>query len=235
VNLLVERFHLPKAGNSAREYEDAARRGVANRRFAVADGASDSAFAGQWARLLVRAYVDGNLKSPDSAPMRQLRRRWAAGAFKRHHPWFVLEKARLGAWAALAGLELDESGSWSATAQGDACLFQVRGGQLMRTFPIEHSDDFNNRPTLLGSIVPTASSPATLLETFGHWEAGDQFLLCTDALAAYILRQHELGEPLYQTIDFTRTTAGFRQWLETLRGSRAIRNDDVTLLTIRVE
>jgi hypothetical protein len=50
--LSVQAFWLPKAGNTTKEYEDAFDYSIAERRFAVADGATDSAFAGHWARIL---------------------------------------------------------------------------------------------------------------------------------------------------------------------------------------
>ena len=56
-------FHAQKKGNAESEYEDASfpnnaleREEVSEFRCAVADGASESAFADVWAQLLVRAF-----------------------------------------------------------------------------------------------------------------------------------------------------------------------------------
>jgi hypothetical protein len=57
VTLSARAFWLPKAGNTIAEYEDAFDFSIAARCFAVADGATDSAFAGRWARSLVRAFT----------------------------------------------------------------------------------------------------------------------------------------------------------------------------------
>src|SRR6267378_47866 len=54
-------FRLPKAGSTQAEYEDAVAWSRRRGRFAVADGASASAFARLWAQLLVQAYVGGRL------------------------------------------------------------------------------------------------------------------------------------------------------------------------------
>ena len=55
-------FHVPKHGNAESEYEDAffppdgSNRELPQFRCAVADGASESAFARPWAQLLVRGF-----------------------------------------------------------------------------------------------------------------------------------------------------------------------------------
>jgi len=50
-------FLVPKDGHSAEECEDAVGGEPAHGRFAIADGASESFAAGEWARLLVEAFV----------------------------------------------------------------------------------------------------------------------------------------------------------------------------------
>ena len=58
----TQAFHVPKRGNAETEYEDAyfpehaPDHEVTEFRCAVADGASESAFASVWARLLVRSF-----------------------------------------------------------------------------------------------------------------------------------------------------------------------------------
>jgi hypothetical protein len=52
-------FLVPKDGHAADECEDAVAGDPAVGRFAVSDGASESFAAGEWARLLVEAFVGG--------------------------------------------------------------------------------------------------------------------------------------------------------------------------------
>ena len=68
MQILVEGFWLPKAGNTEDEYEDALSpkktQGKLERkfpRFAVADGATESSFSGLWAQLLVDSNSHGPL------------------------------------------------------------------------------------------------------------------------------------------------------------------------------
>src|SRR5437762_14162270 len=50
-------FCEPKRGHGPQEYEDAFAGNLALGRFAVADGATESAYAGLWARMLVNEFV----------------------------------------------------------------------------------------------------------------------------------------------------------------------------------
>src|SRR5215472_19097611 len=130
-------FRLPKHGATRAEYEDAVAWSPKQRRFAVADGASASAFARLWAQLLVGAYVRGHL-SADSieADLAPLQVRWACDVEQRDLPWYAVEQSRRGAFAALVGLSVYDSGEWSALAVGDACVFQVRDGTLLSALPL---------------------------------------------------------------------------------------------------
>jgi Protein phosphatase 2C len=223
-------FRLPKQGCSQAEYEDAFAWNSRGGRYAVADGASSSAFARLWAHLLVRAYVAGQL-SPDcletdlSAPQAH----WAANVEQRDLPWYALEQVRRGAFAALVGLTLASNGHWTVLAVGDCCVFQMRDGALQTALPLNAAEAFDNRPLLLGSR-PLANAQlreqGAIVSAEGTWCPGDTFLLMSDALAAMFLRK---GGTL-DVLEFERGASGFRRWIEARRQDRALRNDDVSLL-----
>jgi len=59
--MFVQVFWLPKEGNTIEEYEDALAYSISERRFAVADGATESSFAERWAQSLVRGFVFGEV------------------------------------------------------------------------------------------------------------------------------------------------------------------------------
>lgn len=228
-------FRVPKAGASQAEYEDAVAWSRRHGRFAVADGASASAFARLWAWLLVRAYVGGQLTpcslERDLAP---LQRRWSKTVNARDLPWYAVEQVRRGAFAALVGLSVYDTGTWSALAVGDCCLFQVRDGQLLTALPLDDAAAFDDRPLLLGS-QPTANiqlrEAGAIAAASGSWQPGDTFLLMSDALAASFLHQSQrASESPLSVLSFERSPAGFRTWLRQLRSERLIRNDDVSLL-----
>jgi len=240
-------FRLPKAGSTRAEYEDGVAWSRRERRFAVADGASASAFARLWAHLLVHAYTAGWLTAETlERDLSFVQARWAALVDRRPLPWYAAEQARRGAFAALVGLSLRTDGGWTALAVGDCCLFHLRGDTLLVAFPISDPDAFDNRPMLVGSRplsnhgLRTCGAIAT---ASGAWQPGDTFLLMSDALAAAFLRLRR--EPshghagdrcisLTQGLDFDRTRIGFRRWIRTLRAQRIMRNDDVSLLWLPI-
>jgi hypothetical protein len=226
--IAVSAFREPKAGCSSEEYEDALAWSRRRRRFAVADGASASAFARLWAQLLVRAYVGGCLSAESlEADLVPAQTRWAEHVDERQLPWYTAEQARRGAFAALAGLTLQADGIWSALAVGDCCVFQVRGEALVTAFPLADAADFDNRPLLLGSraISNAVLRDADGIKTAsGEWQPGDSFLLMSDALAAAFLKGARVPVGL--------TRHEFRHWLDQQRAQREIRNDDVSLLCL---
>ena len=116
MHVMARALWAPKAGNRSDEYEDAfwPQRTInrtVNRsgsfRFAVADGATETSFAGLWARRLVRAYGSGCFAGRNW--QNQLRREqaaWYAEVLQKPLPWYAEEKVHSGAFAALLGLEL---------------------------------------------------------------------------------------------------------------------------------
>ncbi|HEY1295729.1 MAG TPA: protein phosphatase 2C domain-containing protein [Chloroflexota bacterium] len=228
-------FRLAKDGSTRAEYEDAIAWSRRRRRFAVADGASASAFARRWAELLARAYVSGALAGEtledNLAPLQQ---RWSAEVEQRDLPWYAVEQARRGAFAALVGLTLHEDETWSALAVGDSCLFQVRDGEVRTALPLSDPEAFGNQPLLLGSRAAANTclrAEDAIVTSTGTWQAGDTFLLMSDSLAATFLGLVRAGPTsALNVLDFDRSARGFRRWVRSLRSERVLRNDDVSLL-----
>jgi hypothetical protein len=84
---------------------------------------------------------------------------------------------------------------------------------------------------LQNNPVPFAAKFAS-----GRWQIGDTFYLLTDALAFWFLREIETGQkPLGILRNFERgKSRSFGKWISHLRENKFIRNDDVTLLTIKI-
>ena len=47
---------------------------------------------------------------------------------------------------------LPEISVWKAVSVGDCCLFIIRDDKLIEKFPIEVDSDFDNTPSLIGSV-----------------------------------------------------------------------------------
>lgn len=233
-------FGLPKGGNTPEEYEDAWAGNATTGCFALADGATESSFAGSWARLLVQGFVRAPAPQPADwlTWLPPLQRAWRDELGDKPRPWNVEAKIQQGAFATFLGLTITEE-HWQALAVGDGCLFQLRAGQLQRAFPIQRAGDFNNRPRLVGSRM----LPATLLDAGqfqtkqSRWQPGDQLWLMTDALAHWFLCEHETGRQPGEAIEAFLAKPSerrFAEWIEGLRARQVIRDDDVTLVAIQL-
>ncbi len=248
MQVLLDYLALPKAGNSASDYEDAAfplhAPGAPTTRFraAIADGATESSFAGLWARLLVEAFVAKRLMARGQrlpAQLAALQHTWQQTAAAGPLPWYAEEKLRDGAFCAFLGLELAEGrrgATWQAWAVGDSCLLHVRDGALLAAFPLTAAAEFNSRPLLIGSQVRHHTEAVRAMRRVqGVWQSGDSFFLLTDALAAWFLSAHAAGENPAATLErFFAERNAAAAWLADLRRDRRIRNDDTTLLRIIV-
>lgn len=254
-------FHAPKSGNAPEEYEDAsspdeAPAGDVERfRAAVADGATESMLSGPWARELTETWCDvGGPAQREDAPPRFVRLaqrgfagwrvEYLEGRAARAKPvqWFEEPGLEAGAFATFLGLDLAErgrgEGAWTAYAIGDCGLFHLRGGALARAFPIGSSAEFGSTPDLVGSRDDRAAEGTARAQALaGTFAPGDVFALATDAVAAWLLKEDEEGRPPWATL--AKLRQGDRDaFLAEVAGARAdgrMRNDDVTLLLVRVE
>jgi len=244
---------LPKAGNTSAEYEDACwpqeavvDEETARFRCAVADGATETSFSGLWANQLVREYGrQGSVKQLVAA-LPGLGREWLRQVSAKPLPWYAEEKVRSGAFAALLGLTLRRAPAgrkypalWEAVAVGDCCVFQVRDGQPLVSFPMTHSEQFNSRPYLLGTRV---ADKERLIENItmhkGGCEDGDIFYLMSDALACCLMRLQEVDVTPFAYLEALCDPAEFVAFIGDMRLRRDtearlwLRNDDVTLLRV---
>jgi hypothetical protein len=253
MRILAEGFWLPKADNTPEEYEDAFSPAdkynseTPDFRCAIADGAAQTIFSGKWARLLVSGFCNGSPFSDKlSERISPLQSEWLRHVTpKRPLPWYAEEKVAKGAYAALLGLEVSTmqlsgkvEGIWQSTAVGDCCLFQIRHDDLITRFPLLTASEFTNSP----SLISTNNDANVELNDFatgvcGKWEIDDCFLLMSDAIACWFLKAFEAGEKPWNTIrDLgTGNTPRFSEWVADLRNTKRLRNDDVTILVVRIE
>jgi hypothetical protein len=241
--LVSRAFWMPKRGSTEEEYEDSLAFNVAQGRFAVADGASESSFARGWAKLLVEGYV----ASPPAITatglldwLQPLRQDWRESVPWTSLPYYAEEKAKAGAFCTFLGLRFSPTPvngtlGWRAVAIGDCCLFQLRGGVLMKAFPVTRSEEFGNTPQLLCSVVAKTTDLTDLVvKTASGAQPGDVFILATDALAQWCLRSVESGQPCWPVLIGCNNQEAFRAWVDDLRSNHQIRNDDVSMLLVEV-
>jgi hypothetical protein len=211
----------------------------------MADGATETSFSSLWARLLAEAWGRHELGERSlKARLPELGRVWLNTVGSQALPWYAEEKVRSGAYSSLLGVSLmahrdgAPGGRWRALAVGDTCLFHISRGGLLRSFPLESSEQFGNRPHLLSSNPQAnVTIDAHIRLARGRWVPGDTILCMTDALAHWFLQAVERSEAPWKTVlGFTEAGCeeAFEEWIGVLRQRRLVRNDDVTLLAVRL-
>jgi len=258
LNIHWKAYSQPKLGNRLEENEDAFFPEIEQESIrsqgafvcAVADGATQTSFSRAWARLLVAAvaesYAPERLPSLTAAAQTRLQAHIATLAL----PWHAEEKVRQGAFASLLWLNLQPAsgmrasratGVWQALAIGDSCLFHIRKKKLRAHYPPLSASGFNNHPVLLSSNHERNQGfwrSGSELCSAGDWAAGDDFLLMTDALAAWLVLANEkstLTSHLTGLYANLISADRFSRWLQGLRAAGQIKNDDTTVIWIHID
>ncbi len=230
----------------------------------VCDGATESVLAKDWASALASASAARALSDPDFFEAGTAFAEFAADVVGRWDPWLDeytqlraasghplkwYEKAKLSGstFATMLSVRVaPEPGSdhpdcgwrWQAAALGDTCLFHIRDDLPIRSFPIDHADEFGTAPDLFGSRNhDTALLTARTRFADGVCVPGDRLLLMSDALAAWFLTVDNAVAAVRELLEFggPHDAVGFGDWLDKLRDRQELRNDDVALIRIDVE
>jgi len=270
-------YWAAKEGSSVTEYEDAWQVLPCTgdeipgdwAAVAVADGATESLLARQWAAMMAEEFAVASAAAHDAYLFAEtalaLSSRWPAVVksyiaerenAERPLRWYERPGMEKGAFATLLALQVNidsqlvgdactqpdsvDSGSlrviggWTSAALGDTCLFHVRGGQLRVAFPLSESAHFDTSPPLLGSFGADPEAIADHVRfAEGTVAEGDDFFVCTDALAAWFLARAEEGGRPWETLR-DLTEIGFAEWVSEARRANGLRNDDVTLVHVDV-
>ena len=252
MRVTTQMFSLPKAGNTEEEYEDAfwpdevsAAQSLQGFRCAVADGATETSFSGDWAKMLTHRWCQEPDRTRFLESLPSLQKDWGSQIESVPMAWYAEEKARAGAYSSLLGLAFSETAPedeslmpWHAVAVGDSCLFHL-SSSIVKPFPVAHSEDFNSRPYLLSSVPMNDDvlRENVLIEN-GACVAGDVFYLMTDAMACWFLRRHEEGQNITERLLKLDGPEMFQRLVDEERAARDaegqpyLRNDDVTLLRL---
>jgi Protein phosphatase 2C len=244
IGILPNLFWLSKDERAPDEWEDAGAFDMGNALFAVADGASQAYRAREWAMRLVERYVtappppnaDGDLALRWFAELASGWQDESDGSENTY--WYQSNAERRGSFAAFVGIRLflsDTGFAWQSMAVGDCCLFHVHGDMLTTAFPLSDPASFGQSPDL----VPSAAQSVERLRNkvrvrSGEAVPGDLVLLCSDALAKFILEEAPRGKPVWTAIRSIADNDEFAQFIRYLRSENAIDIDDVTLLRLIV-
>jgi len=136
--------------------------------------------------------------------------------------------------AAQANRDIVESYRLQSIAIGDCCLFHLRDGQTLRSFPMECAADFGLNPGQLGSIDENKDHLLEFRIIEDDCFPGDLLVLCTDALAHWALERWEAGEPVAWEDYWDMPEEVWQEEITALRQGSRMRYDDTTLVLLRV-
>ncbi|HEX8145167.1 MAG TPA: hypothetical protein VF553_21555 [Pyrinomonadaceae bacterium] len=246
LQLRTQHLLLQKSGQAFSDCEDAIGINGEAFRYAVADGATEAFDAQNWARRLAQQWAQENM---GAALTLEDFRAWVEGHGKCLHDswsglrlaWYAEEKSRGGSYAAFVGIQFSLDGptpSWQAIALGDSCLIHCRGQNVLRSLPLSDYRSFNTAPVLvpsLGSLQGPALAEAVISR--GGVEAGDVFLLLSDAAAAWYLMLWENLDSRRAELEALLAASSHDEllrFIEAERLSNRMKDDDVAILRIEV-
>jgi hypothetical protein len=251
-------FSASKEGYAPDEWEDGAAGGRVPGaragdppllRFAVADGATEAYESARWADQLIESFMSPGQASGESRPeigrasisdwFRAMQQRWQT-AVPVAGDYIEEMKIRQGTLATFVGGEivgLDTTAPvWRAAALGDSVLFHVRSGNLVDQFPRLRSSDFASSPEGI-STLPTRLDRMSEQVQFrqGRLAPGDMIFAATDAFAKWMITRVERGDPtLWPLLGELAHPDVFAQLVTAQRRAMAMKDDDVTLMRIRL-
>lgn len=231
-------MHVQKDGNEAHEYEDSYRHDMNNLLFCVADGTTESSFSKEWADLLTEEFVNTSNHSKNDLKivLRKMRKKaknkWHNWLKNKTIPWHAEEKVKRGADAAFIGLKiLPEISVWKAVSVGDCCLFIIRDDKLIEKFPIEVDSDFDNTPSLIGSVFALGKNDIKVKS--GDLTGGEIIYLLSDAIAQWFLKNQKKQSWKIINDNFENKDI-FQVFIDKLRKNKEIKNDDITVMIITI-
>ncbi|MCX4829670.1 hypothetical protein OG746_13115 [Streptomyces sp. NBC_01016] len=229
---------------------------------AISDGATESMFAKKWARMVswhavenahcipdgfagpgdsFRHFIGSVMGRWDSWVSSYVRQRVSEGRPLR---WYEEAKLASGAFATLLAVHFEEAseGFWHAAALGDSCLFHIRSQSVIDKFPVQSSADFGISPELLGSKADLDLVCERTYFDRGSFVRGDEFFLMTDSLAAWFVsvienaNSGQMEESLEKMRIFShaKNRPAFESWISSMIDNGRLRNDDITLICIRI-
>lgn len=210
-------------------------------KFAISDGVSKSFFPGIWSELLVKQYVNEPDTQALEAVVTTCQQCWfnqvtdiVNGSDTKYYTRNAYNNKTPGL-ATFVGLTLQEKEkTWHSVALGDTFLFFVPEGfsDFEKELRIHSSKEdpitFDNFPDYFSSIGNQHKGEKT--ERQGALTAGT-FYLMTDALAEWFLKQ---GVNAVGKIAVWLDQAHFERYINELRDTDEINNDDTTILIIEL-
>ncbi|AKV65721.1 PP2C family serine/threonine-protein phosphatase [Microcystis panniformis] len=220
--------------------------------FAIADGATQSFYSSIWSKLLVDYFcenpqIDKNnwqewLELIQQKWLEEVKAELQKAKSGNNPAWIEIYNGLNGfqpATSTFIGLQFIENQA-KVSIVGDSCLFIFQGDKLIKTYLLQKSADFNNRPGYFGSYPKNNNDykPEFLDIELKYKQDSDKlyFVLATDALAEYIFKYTEQQRDILKTLLKINSEQEFENFVKYARQDDTIKmkNDDVTLMILEV-
>ena len=210
-------------------------------RMALSDGASESFDSKTWAQLLVKLFILNPHIDAD----------WLSLAVSSYHAeqdfaslsWSKQAAFERGSYATLVGVQCcEDDKSIQVISVGDSVVVLLAGSEFLDSFPYKSAEEFRQRPTLFSTSSERNDFVGEGDFHFKHsmkWgvdSTRSTSLLCmTDALAEWALSMAEVGVPQWEILLNIRDISQLGQLVESERGKKLLRLDDVTLINVTLD
>lgn len=244
-------FRTHKEKETISSCQDGFKYDPVNSCFAIADGATQSFYPSIWAELL----VDYFCKNPDinqdnwQGWLQPVQEKWLETVKRKvekakndENPVWIDNQNRLNrfesATSTFIGLQFIDNQA-KVSIIGDSCLFIFRGEQLIQTYLLTSSTDFNYRPEYFGSRPKNNDYKPKILNIELNYKQFSEklyFVLATDALAEYIFKCTEQQREILTTLLNIDSDTAFEDFVASARHDNTIKmkNDDVTLMILEI-
>ncbi len=232
----VRSLNFSKVGNEPLETEDSLSIEIPHSRFAIADGASDSIFSGQWASSLSSVFTGNSYDLNSNKDLDNFLERsrdiWINSIEWNNLKWNVKNKAVKGAFSTFLGFTcFPEENVGHIYAVGDSCFFIFQDNGMM-SFPLTKPSEFGIHPSLVwsGYGYPLEKKPygknvkIKLLDV--EIKEGTRVIMATDALSKFIM---ESEEPIFELLWNHYQN---REFFDEKRSDKSIKNDDLAAILI---
>lgn len=201
-------------------------------KIAMADGASESFDAKNWAKLLVEQVIHTGISDDLLCACSQ---EYEALHDPNTLSWSKAAAYERGSFSTLLAVEENPNQkSIDVTAIGDSLAVWSDGRHILDSAPYSYSIQFDEKPILLSTrleINPSLDGEAVRRVTW-NYESEPRYLLCmTDALGAWFLSKVEAGDTTaFQQLCNLPDGETFLQLIESERNAGHMRRDDATLV-----
>jgi Protein phosphatase 2C len=208
-------------------------------RIALSDGASESFDSRTFAHLLVKSFERD--PRPNSEWLARTLEQYESGIDLTALSWSQQAAFERGSFATLLGVEVHESDHQVAVfGVGDSVAVFVEEGALLRSFPLQTSEEFREKPRLFSTRA--GANGFTCEPNFcdrhsiavGVTQA-TTLLLMTDAIAAWFLASVENATEQWRRLLTLGSPEELQALVQQERATGAMRVDDVTLLRVQFD